>query len=184
MLLVLVASLLRKSLTRESFVTTLIRAASNIGMIYLILIGAEIYKSFLTLSGLPEATVSWVGGLDLPPMVIISVIILLYLALGCVFDAMAAMILTMPFVFPLVVGQLGFDPVWWGIMNVMIIEIGMITPPVGLNLYVVQSVRRSGSIADLFIGSTPFLIAMLAMIGLLILFPQLALWLPDMLNPK
>ncbi|AJE46108.1 TRAP transporter large permease [Celeribacter indicus] len=174
-LLVLAASLLRKKLTRENFAATLIRAASNIGMIYLILIGAEIYKSFLTLSGLPAATVAWVGGLDLPPMVIISVVILLYLALGCVFDAMAAMILTMPFVFPLVVSQLGFDPVWWGIMNVMIIEIGMITPPVGINIFVLNGMRPDLAIKDIYRGITPFVAVDLIRILIFLLFPGLML---------
>lgn len=174
-LLVLLASVLRRRLTRENFVTTLIRAASNIGMIYLILIGAEIYKSFLTLSGLPAATVAWVGGLDLPPLMIVTVVIVLYLALGCIFDAMAAMILTMPFVFPLVVGELGFDPVWWGIMNVMIIEIGMITPPVGINIFVLNGMRPDLALKQIYRGITPFVLIDLLRIAIFLLFPGLML---------
>lgn len=174
-LMVFVACILRRRLTRENFVQTLIRAASNIGMIYLILIGAEIYKSFLTLSGLPAATVAWVGALDAPPMLIVLVVIVLYIALGCVFDAMAAMILTMPFVFPLVVGQLGFDPVWWGIMNVMIIEIGMITPPVGINIFVLHGMRPDLKLAQIYRGIVPFIAVDVVRIVLFLIFPSLML---------
>ncbi|GGE76974.1 TRAP transporter large permease [Stappia taiwanensis] len=174
-LMVLVTCLVRRRLTRENFIQTLIRAASNIGMIYLILIGAEIYKSFLTLSGLPAATVDWVGGLDLPPLLIVSVVILLYILLGCLFDAMAAMILTMPFVFPLVVGQLGYDPVWWGIMNVMIIEIGMITPPVGINIFVLHGMRPDLKLRQIYAGLTPFVLIDVLRIVIFLLFPGLML---------
>lgn len=174
-LMVLVTCLVRRRLTRENFIQTLIRAASNIGMIYLILIGAEIYKSFLTLSGLPAATVNWVGGLDLPPLLIVSVVILLYILLGCLFDAMAAMILTMPFVFPLVVGQLGYDPVWWGIMNVMIIEIGMITPPVGINIFVLHGMRPDLKLRQIYAGLTPFVLVDVLRIVIFLLFPGLML---------
>ncbi|MCA1297329.1 TRAP transporter large permease [Stappia indica] len=174
-LMVLVTCLVRRRLTRENFIQTLIRAASNIGMIYLILIGAEIYKSFLTLSGLPAATVDWVGGLDLPPLLIVSVVILLYILLGCLFDAMAAMILTMPFVFPLVVGQLGYDPVWWGIMNVMIIEIGMITPPVGINIFVLHGMRPDLKLRQIYAGLTPFVLVDVLRIVIFLLFPGLML---------
>jgi TRAP-type C4-dicarboxylate transport system permease large subunit len=93
------------------------------------------------------------------------------------------MIATTPIVVPVIVG-LGYDPVWWGIIFVILIEAALITPPVGLNLYIVQGVRSSGSISDLFVGALPFLIAMLGMIALLILFPDLALWLPEKLNPN
>ncbi|WP_298948488.1 TRAP transporter large permease [uncultured Paracoccus sp.] len=174
-LMVLVTCILRGTLTRENFVQTLIRAAANIAMIYLILIGAEIYKSFLTLSGLPAVTVAWVGGLDLPPLMIVSIVILLYIGLGCIFDAMAAMILTMPFVYPLVVGQLGFDPVWWGIMNVMIIEIGMITPPVGINIFVLHGMRPDLKLKEIYRGITPFIAVDILRVVIFLLFPGLML---------
>ncbi len=169
------ACLIRRRLTAENFTDTLRRAASNIAMIYLILIGAEIYKSFLTQTGIPAATVAWVGGLDMPPLVIVTIVVLLYLALGCVFDAMAAMILTMPFVFPLVVGQLGYDAVWWGIMNVMIIEIGMITPPVGINLFVLSGMRPDLKLRDIYRGITPFIVVDLIRIAIFMIFPGLML---------
>lgn len=174
-LMVLVTCILRGTLTRENFVQTLIRAAANIAMIYLILIGAEIYKSFLTLSGLPAATVAWVGGLDVPPLMIVSIVILLYIGLGCIFDAMAAMILTMPFVYPLVIGQLGFDPIWWGIMNVMIIEIGMITPPVGINIFVLHGMRPDLKLKEIYRGITPFIAVDILRIVIFLLFPGLML---------
>ncbi len=174
-ILVFVTCLLRKTLTKENFKETLIKAAANIAMIYLILIGAEIYKSFLTLSGLPAMTVEWVGSLDMPPTVILLAVIFLYIALGCLFDAMAAMILTMPFVFPLVVGQLGYDPIWWGIMNVMIIEIGMITPPVGINIFVLQSMQPDMKLREIYRGLKYFIFADVIRIVFFLLFPGLAL---------
>lgn len=173
--MIFLACILRGRLTRENFADTLRKAASNVAMIYLILIGAEIYKSFLTQTGIPAATVAWVGGLDLPPLMIVTVVVLLYLALGCVFDAMAAMVLTMPFVFPLVVGELGYDPVWWGIMNVMIIEIGMITPPVGINIFVLNGMRPDLKLADIYRGLVPFIVMDLLRISLFLLFPGLML---------
>jgi C4-dicarboxylate transporter DctM subunit len=98
-------------------------------------------------------------------------------------ETISMMIATTPIVVPVIVG-LGYDPVWWGIVFVILIEAALITPPVGLNLYIVQAVRKTGSISDLFIGSVPFLFAMLMMIGLLIAMPGLALWLPEIVNPR
>lgn len=173
--LVFLSCIIRKRLNRENFIETLRKAASNIAMIYIILIGAEVYKSFLTLSGVPEEIVAWVGGLGLPREVILILVILIYVALGCVFDAMAAMILTMPFIFPLVVGQLGYDPIWWGIMNVMIIEIGMITPPVGINLFVLNGIQKDLKLKDIYKGSLFFITADILRIIFFLIFPSLVL---------
>ena len=101
--------------------------------------------------------------------------ILLYIGLGCIFDAMAAMILTMPFVYPLVIGQLGFDPIWWGIMNVMIIEIGMITPPVGINIFVLHGMRPDLKLKEIYRGITPFIAVDILRIVIFLLFPGLML---------
>ena len=173
--LVFATCIVRARLTRSNFIDTLKKAASNVAMIYLILIGAEIYKSFLTLSGLPEAAIAWVGGMGLPREAVLIIVILLYIGLGCVFDAMAAMILTMPFIYPLIVGQLQYDPIWWGIMNVMIIEIGMITPPVGINLFVLNGIQKDLKLRDIYRGASFFIAADVLRIIFFLLFPGLVL---------
>ena len=118
-----------------------------------------------------------------PPLGMLAVIVAFYLLLGCFMETLSMMIATTPVVVPVVV-SLGYSPIWWGVVFVILIEAALITPPVGMNLYVVQAVRRTGAFSDLFLGAAPFLVAMLAMILLLIAFPPLALWLPALLNPK
>jgi TRAP-type C4-dicarboxylate transport system permease large subunit len=105
----------------------------------------------------------------------------MYIALGCVFDALSGMVLTLPFVAPLVAG-LGYDLVWWGIVNVMLIEIGMITPPVGINVFVMHGLRKDIPLLTIFRGITPFLIANLVALAIVVTFPQLVTWLPSVLK--
>lgn len=142
--------------TLQELKDTLLQSAGQISALYFILIGAGIYKYFLTLSGLPEETVSWVSGLKITPIFTLFIIVLLYILLGAVFDSLAAMVITIPFTFPLVI-SLGYDPIWWGIINVVIIEIGLITPPVGMNLFVMQSIRPNMSIRHIYKGILPFI---------------------------
>lgn len=152
-------------------------------MIMLIVLAAFFLNLVMVSIGLVSTITDLVLGLGWSPLAMLLAIVAFYLILGCFMETISMMIATTPIMVPVIIG-LGYDPVWWGIVFVILIEAALITPPVGLNLYIVQSVRKSGSIADLFIGSAPFLVAMLAMIGLLIAFPQLALWLPEVLNPK
>ena len=104
-------------------------------------------------------------------------IVIFYLILGCFMETISMMILTTPFIFPIVV-KLGWDPIWWGVVLTILIEVALITPPVGLNLYVVQGMRGRGSINEVIRGSLPFVFAMLALIALLMAAPDIALWLP------
>lgn len=152
-------------------------------MIMLIVIAALFLNFVMVSIGLVEAIVAAVLSLGWPPLAMLGAIIAFYLVLGCFMETISMMIATTPIVVPVIV-KLGYSPVWWGIVFVILIEAALITPPVGMNLYVVQTVRKTGSIADLFRGSAPFLVAMLLTILLLIGFPQLALWLPTVLNPK
>jgi TRAP-type C4-dicarboxylate transport system permease large subunit len=110
-------------------------------------------------------------------MVMLMIIVVFYLVLGCFMETLSMMITTIPIVAPIMIA-LGFDPVWLGIAIIILVEVALITPPVGLNLFVVQSLRKSGSMNDVMIGSLPFVIMLLAMVGLLAIFPDLALWLP------
>ncbi len=153
-------------------------------MIMLIVISAFFLNFVMVSIGVVAAITDAVLSLGWPPLGMLLAIVCFYLLLGCFMETLSMMIATTPIIVPVIVG-LGYSPVWWGVVFVILIEAALITPPVGMNLYVVQAVRTGGgAFSDLFKGSAPFLIAMLSMIGLLILFPQLALWLPTILNPR
>lgn len=152
-------------------------------MIMLIVLAAFFLNLVMVSIGLVEAITDGILSIGWPPLGMLLAIIAFYLVLGCFMETISMMIATTPIVVPVIVG-LGYDPVWWGIIFVILIEAALITPPVGLNLYIVQGVRSSGSIGDLFKGALPFLAAMLCMIVLLIVFPSIALWLPELLNPN
>lgn len=152
-------------------------------MIMLIVLAAFFLNLVMVSIGLVDTITSGILSLGWSPLGMLLAIIAFYLILGCFMETISMMIATTPIVVPVIVGM-GYDPVWWGIVFVILIEAALITPPVGLNLYIVQAVRKSGSISDLFIGSAPFLAAMLIMVTLLIIFPELALWLPEFINPN
>lgn len=173
LLLTLGFAFFRKRLTRKALLRELVDAAGNIGMVYLILIGAKIFGNAMTQSGLAQGFVNWVLGLGLSPLAVILALVIGYILLGAIFDALAAMILTLPFVLPIII-QLGYDPIWWGIVNVMIIEVGMITPPVGINIFVFHGMKPDIPLSALYRGTLPFVVAGLARILLLILLPSLA----------
>jgi tripartite ATP-independent transporter DctM subunit len=155
--------------------------AANTGLIYVIIIGASIFTYFLSLSQMPGELIETIRGLGLPPLMIMLILTIVYLILGSVFDTIAAMVITLPFVFPLVTG-LGYNPVWFGIYNVMVIEIGLITPPIGINVFVLHGMARSIPLGTIFRGIMPFLIADLTRLAILLLFPVIALWLPTALG--
>lgn len=181
LVLALAFALGRRLLTGETFWKTLREQAGSIALLYLILIGANIFGYFITLSHMPEAMVEWVKALGIPPIAVIYVLIVMYIVLGCVFDALSAMVLTLPFVAPLVAG-LGYDLVWWGIVNVMLIEIGMITPPVGINVFVMHGLRKDIPLTTIFKGVTPFLLANLVALTTVVAFPEIVTWLPRVLK--
>jgi len=181
LVLALAFALGRRLLTGETFWKTLREQAGSIALLYLILIGANIFGYFITLSHMPEAMVEWVKALGIPPIAVIFVLIVMYIVLGCVFDALSGMVLTLPFVAPLVAG-LGYDLVWWGIVNVMLIEIGMITPPVGINVFVMHGLRKDIPLTTIFRGVTPFLLANLLALAIVVAFPEIVTWLPRALK--
>ncbi len=153
-----------------------VETAQNTGMIFLMVIGAALFSYFLTLTEAPQALVKLVKDAQLGPYTVLIILLVMYIVLGAVFDDIAAMILTTPFVFPLIVG-FGFDPVWWGIMMVMVIEIGMIAPPIGMNVFVIGGIARDIPLATIYRGIMPFFWADIVRLGLLIAFPGIALWL-------
>jgi C4-dicarboxylate transporter, DctM subunit len=149
-------------------------------MVMLIIIAAYFLNFVITAIGLTAALTNFISGLGLSKWEMLIAVVVFYLILGCFMETLSMMITTIPIVAP-VMFALGFDPIWFGIVIVILIEMALITPPVGLNLYVVQSLRRGGTLNDVIAGSLPFVIIMLLMIALLAVFPGLAMWLPGLL---
>jgi len=164
---------------KASFIATrhaLLRAAQTTCMILMIILGAHVFGYFFTLTQTTQQIVAAVGAWPVDPWVIMTAIIAIYLVLGCFMDQVAILILTVPVMLPLI-KALGFDPVWFGVLVVVTAEVGMVTPPVGLNVFVVA--RYTGRpLAEVFLGVAPHVAAHLLLIALFCLFPQLVLWLP------
>ena len=150
-------------------------------MVMVIVAGATMFGHFLAVTGLPTQFAGWLAGLPVPPWVIIIMIILFYLVAGCFIDSLALILLTIPIFYPVVMG-LGYDPIWFGVMIVLVTQMGVITPPVGVNVYVVSGIDRSIPLQTVFRGSMPFLLALFVACGLLMLFPPLATWLPQIVR--
>lgn len=151
-------------------------------MIMLVVLGASFLNFTLSAAGLSQELREFLEGLGLGPMSMLLAIVLLYIVLGFFIETLSLMVITIPIVVPLVV-NLGYDPIWFGILMIVLIEMALITPPVGLNLYVVQSARKGGSLNEVMLGAVPFVLTMLAMVAALIAFPGLALYLPSVVQP-
>jgi len=151
------------------------------GMIMLIVMAAWFLNFVISAMGLVTAVNAGIVSLGLEPFALLATIILIYIVLGCFMDPLPMMIVTVPVLTPLVVNA-GFDPIWFGIIIVLLCEMALITPPIGMNLFVVQGVRRRGSLMDVMIGVLPFMLSLLAMIGVVIAFPQIVLWLPTVIR--
>jgi C4-dicarboxylate transporter DctM subunit len=147
-------------------------------MIMLVVIGAYVLNFVLTAAGVSGALRDFLEQLGLGPLETLLVIILMYIVLGFFIETLSLMVATIPIVVPIII-QLGYDPLWFGILMIMLVEMALITPPVGLNLYVVQAARKSGNFSDVMIGVIPYAVAMLIMVALLVMFPSIALYLPN-----
>jgi TRAP-type C4-dicarboxylate transport system permease large subunit len=148
-------------------------------MVLCIIAGATVFGHFMAVSTIPFILADWVGGLPLPPMAIMGIIVFIYLVGGCFMDAMALVVLTVPVIFPVVV-RLGFDPIWFGVMIVLVSEMGVITPPVGVNVYVIKGIAPEVPLEKIFKGIFPFLVAIIINALILMIFPKLALILPGL----
>lgn len=147
------------------------------GMIFVIIMGGHLMGKFVILTGLTSGVVEWIIGLGLPPLGVIFLFSLLFIALGTMLDVWGMMILTIPFTFPIIL-QLGYDPVWFGIYTVIMAELALITPPVGINVFVMAKVAPDVPLGVIFRGVAPFFIATLGLVALITVFPEIALWLP------
>ncbi|KZX98471.1 TRAP transporter large permease [Sulfitobacter sp. HI0023] len=171
----------RGRLTKQVLMDSLRDTAANTAMIYLILFGATIFGYFVSATRMPDELVNLMQVWGLSPALVIAVLIVMYLILGSIFDTMSALLITLPFTFPLVV-QMGYDPVWWGIVLVMTVEIGLITPPIGMNVFILNSMAPDISLKTIFRGITIFLWADLLRLLVVVVFPILALALPRLLE--
>ncbi len=143
--------------------------------------GATIFGHFLAITRIPFEVANWVAGFDLPSPVIMALIIFVYLIGGCFIDSLAFIMLTVPIFYP-VIASMGYDPMWFGVIIVLVTQIGVITPPVGVNVYVVSGVARTVPLEVIFKGVLPMLIALIVGVGLMIPFPQIALFLPNLMK--
>ena len=168
---------LTSGMRMKGFLDCLSTTAANTGMIFVIIMGASIFSYFITLSGLPDASVEFIKGLNAHDAVVLLLLMVMYLILGSIFDTVAAMVITLPFVFP-VITDMGYDPVWWGVVNVMIMEIGMITPPIGINVFVLNGMAKNLSLKTIYAGILPFFATDLLRLTIVLVFPVTALWLP------
>jgi C4-dicarboxylate transporter DctM subunit len=150
-------------------------------MIMLIIIGASFLNFTLSSAGLGRELTTFMEGLGLGPIGFILVVVVLYIVLGFFIETLSLMVVTIPIIVPMVLAQ-GYDAVWFGILMIVLIEMALITPPVGLNLYVVQGARKSGNIGEVMLGAAPYALVMLLMAFALIAFPEIALWLPSLLG--
>ncbi len=174
----LLIGLARRKLTPRGILESLLQATRTTAAVFTVLIGALCFGYFLTLTQTPQALTEWLTSLGLGPYGVLTLILVMYLVLGCLMDAMAMVILTVPIVFPIITA-LGFDPIWFGVIVVMTVELGLIHPPVGMNVFVIKSMIKDVDMTTIFRGVIPFIIADLIRLGLLIAFPVLATWLPQ-----
>ena len=170
----------RRRLPRALILQSLLQATRTAAAVFTVLIGALLFGYFLTITGTPQRVTEVLTGLGLGPYGVLVLILLMYLVLGCLMDAMAMIILTVPIVFP-VIKQLGFDPIWFGVIIVMTVELGLIHPPVGMNVFVIKSVVGELKFSTIFCGVAPFIVTDLLRLALLVALPALATWLPSVL---
>jgi tripartite ATP-independent transporter DctM subunit len=171
-------SAMRGRLTVANTKEALLETVQTSAMIFAILIGALTLNNLMVFSGIAGALSSFVGGLEMSPTAIMAIILLMYLVMGAFLDALAMILLTVPIFFPIVTG-LGFDPVWFGIIVVMVVELGLITPPIGMNVFVIKGMAPHVSLSSIYAGVMPFVLAQILLIIAVFLIPDIALWLPE-----
>jgi len=177
---IVVISVLRRQLKWKGFLQAVETSLSNTAMIMLIIAGATIFGHFLSLTQLPTAAASWVLGLGVHPYMVMLVILGIYLVGGSFMDSLALLLLTLPIFYP-VSQQLGFDPLWFGVLVVIAMEMALITPPVGINVFVIKGIAKDVPLSTIFKGIFPFLLAEMLMALILLFFPELATFLPSLM---
>lgn len=175
--LVFFIALVRRRLSWQNMRDSIIETMQITGMIFVILIGAMVFSSFIAFSNLPFELADFLGGLRSSPYLVIVIITVVYVILGCFMDTLAMIVLTVPIFYPLV-QAVGFDLIWFGIIAVIMMELGMITPPFGMNVYIIHGIARDIPLGTIFRGAAPYIVGIVVCTILLIVFPQIALFLP------
>ena len=165
-------------LTWEVLRDSLIGTVKTTSMLIFIMVSASIIGGTLALLRVPDLLAEWVTSLSVPPLLILVIIYSMYIVLGCFIDAVSMIVMTLPIVFPIII-SLGYDPIWFGIIVVILVEIAMITPPIGLNVYTIHGLRPNLPLSDVVLGSMPFMCIMIVALALLTAFPDIATWLPS-----
>ena len=178
--LLFIAALFKRKLNLTTLKEALQEAVRISVMVLFLVAGANVFSYFLALSTIPMVTSTWVAELEVSRYLILLIIIVVYLFLGCFLDAISMMVLTMPVIFPIIL-TLHFDPIWFGVIGVLMMEAGLITPPMGLNIFTVAGVANDVPVETIFKGVAPFLLAIFAVVLMVTLFPKLALLLPAMM---
>ena len=174
----LIVSLVSRRFSLRVMLDALDSGARTTAMLFIILIGAITFGRFLALTRIPYDLTAYIASLNLSPYVVIGIIIVAIVILGCFIEGISLMVLTMPILYPLVT-KMGFDGVWFGVLFALLLNIGLCTPPVGMSVYIVAGVAKDVPLMTIFRGVTPFWIAMVLGAILLVIFPQIALWLPS-----
>ncbi|MGE0807626.1 MAG: TRAP transporter large permease [Burkholderiaceae bacterium] len=177
----LLLALGKRTLTLSSLLRVFAETVRTSAVMFAILIGGLMFANFVNLAGLTTTLQAWISSAEVAPLAVVFMIICIYLVLGCVLDSMAMIILTIPVFFPVVM-QLGYDPVWFGVLVVMVVELALITPPVGMNVFVISGVFRDIGTGRIFRAVVPFIAVDLIRVSLLVLFPALALALPSLMR--
>ena len=173
--------LVRRQLTRQGFLEASKDALRTACMVICIITGAIIFGKFMAVSTLTFAVANWVGGLPISPLATMGLIIAIYFVGGCFMDSMALIVLTLPVIFPIVV-RLGLDPIWFGVIIVLVAEMGVITPPVGTNVFVIKGVAGDIPLETIFKGIFPFLVALLVCAAIIVAFPKISTFLPSLIS--
>lgn len=176
----LVIAVAQKKLSWKNFLNAIYDTLKTSCMVIMLVAGATIFGHFLALTRIPMEGAAMVANLDCPPWMVIAVICMIYLVGGCFIDALALITLTIPIFYP-IVSNLGYDLIWFGIIIVLITQMGIITPPVGVNVYIVKGIARDTPLEEIFMGVIPFLIALIIGTGIMIAFPSVATFLPDLI---
>ena len=171
---------LRKAGWRK-ILDTLVDSAGISVMILFILVGGVLFGNMISLSRLPINLSQWVVSLNMPAILILISIMIVYFVLGCFLDSLSIMIITLPIIYPIIL-KLGFDPIWFGVLQVQNMEIAAVTPPYGMNLFILKGILKDVPMSDIFMGSIWFVLPMIATMAIYIAFPQLATWLPNLMT--
>jgi tripartite ATP-independent transporter DctM subunit len=171
----------RKALTWESLIDILVESARTTGMLFTLLIAATVFANFVNFTTMPGDLKQWITHLGLSPVMVVGAMMVIYIILGTVMEELTMVLLTIPLFFPIVV-QLGFDPVWFGVLIVMVIQIGLISPPVGMNLFVLNTLLPKVGLGTIFRGCWPFVGMQIITLGILLFFPALSLYLPSLMS--